>query len=143
MAQANSTIAKEVAIYFYNKVGIKATPAMYARTIKQAKSLLEAGYTEEEIIYCLDFVVDIQKVDIYSLGYLSYSIAKIIKDLRALESQKAASEIKQKMDNMTREVTTDNEGIKRNKQKAQNIGTKSRFGEKFIVDMSAKTGQDN
>lgn len=143
MAQAYSTIAKDVASYFYQKTGIRGTPAMYAKTIKQAKSLLEAGYTEEEIIYCLDFVIDIKKIDIYSLGYLSYTIANIIKEVRATNSQKVASEVKQKMDNMSKEVLGDNEGLERNKQKAQNIGVKSRFGEKFTFDMPTKTRQDN
>lgn len=135
--------AKEVALYFHNKIGGKATPAMYARTIKQAKSILNAGYTEQEMISCIDYIIDIKKIDMYSIGYLSYAIEPTLKELEKVVDKKIVDEIKYKMDNMNREVSTTNDSTERNKQKAQNIGTKSRFGEKFAVDLSSTTRQNN
>lgn len=139
MATVISDNAKEVAVYFYNKIGVKATPAMYAKTIKQAKTLLTAGYSVYDICRVIDYTVDIKKFDIYSLGYFSSTIAYLLKELDKLETTNVAKEVKTKMLNHTREVKDNNESAERNKQKAKNIGSQSRFGEKFTFDMHSKT----
>lgn len=144
MAQKDRSPSNDVALHFVNKSGVRATPAMYSKTNRQAQSLLDAGYTKEEIIACIDYFIDVEKVDMYSLGYLSFNIASAIKKIRQSINKKLADE-QRAMHTIveTKEVEYNNESAERNKKKASELGSQSGFGKKFAIDLSSTTRQDS
>ena len=64
----NPTIAKDIAIYFFEKKDWKITPSAIKIQISHAKQLLKAGFTFDEIVYGIDE----KYKTMYSLGYLFF-----------------------------------------------------------------------
>jgi len=138
--QVDGTLAKDIALYFVVKCDIRATSSTYARTTNQAKSLLESGYTFDEIKAVIDYVVEVEKVDLYSLGYINSSITTLIK--KAIKHRDAPLHrqvYEEQLKIVNREELKSDESSERNREKTRSIGTKSRFGEKFNFDITSKS----
>lgn len=119
--------AKEVALYFIKKKDWKPVSALIVKSIQQAKAMLKAGFTKEDIIKAIDYIIDVEGVDIYSLGYLNVSINDIMDKLKVLEVKNAKFEIREEVKN---DGSTSN-----NQRKANRLGTKSRLRESYHFDM--------
>jgi hypothetical protein len=132
---ANGTHAKDIALHFVDRTTGRATKAIMAKTVTQAKSLLESDYEKKEIIDAIDYVIDVKGVQMYSLGYISASINTILlemkqqKEINLAKEQIASSQVQQK------EVIHDEESTSRNQRKANGFGAKSRIREKFNFNM--------
>lgn len=77
---------KDISIYFFEKTNQRATPAMFKKTGSQIKNLIESGYKEEEIIKCIDYLVENPPPKgFYSIGYLSYTINDVLQKIKLKE----------------------------------------------------------
>ena len=149
--KANGTHAKEIALHFINLTNGRATPQIMKKTVSQAKSLLTSGYTKEEIVSVIDFLIITKKLDIFSLGYINASINDALREIAKTkeieEKEKAKEAIRQQIESqqasIRSEVAKDDESTKRNREKARRIGVQSRFGKKFDFDMFEGQRQDN
>lgn len=136
MAKVNGTIAKNIAIYFLDLTQDRYTSSIVARSVNQAKALLEAGYTEEEIKSAIDYVLDKGNIKMYSLGYINTMINIILEDInndkKIQETKKIIQEEKQLYENTTKEVKNDGESKERNKKKIDGFGiSEERFNSLF------------
>lgn len=145
--KANGTIAKDIAIYFFEAINTRCTSSMIAKTIIQAKHLLEAGYTEEEIKKVIDYIVNKTNVNMYSLGYVNTMINRILEDIEEEEKEEKREEVKEKLkkeyESMVFEVVDNDASKTRNREKLSRFGLKSRFGKEFDFDMLEESGEDN
>lgn len=135
--------AKQIAFYFFDKTETRATKAIISKTIIQAKSILNAGYSLEEIIDVIDYLIDVKKVNLFSLGYISSAISNVLNEInkhKSLESKsQIAEETKKAMSLLMKEqqceVVVDNESKQRNADKISGFSFQSRLREKFDFDM--------
>lgn len=139
MVKANGTVAKDIGLYFLRETFVERyTPSIVNRTVGQAKSLLEAGYTEEEIYYAIDHLTA-RGVDMYSLGYVSTAINDVLRERQAWEDKAKAEEIQRKMIELhskdREEIEVDDESAKRNREKAERFNLQSRKRTKFDKHM--------
>jgi len=137
--KANGTHAKDVALHFMKATGVeRATPAIFGRTIAQVKNLMEHGYTKEEIISVIDFVVS-SGVKMYSIGYINSCINDVLAKIATQEHTSKAAQIKEELAKKHAEerkaVSADVESANRNAEKARRFGVQSRIGKKFNFDM--------
>ncbi len=142
--KANGTDAKDVALHFVKRTSdSRSTPSIIAKTTNQAKILLQNGYTKKEIISVIDYIIDVKKIDIYSLGYINTCINNMIKEINKLEEEQKVKELKrQREEELSKisleqqsEVNENGESTQRNRDKLNRFGSKSRVGEKFDFDM--------
>ena len=146
----NGTHAKEIALHYLNATDQRATPSIMVKTVSQAKSILSAGYTKEEIIRVIDAIVE-KGVVMYSIGYVSACINDVLREIKVKEdAEKAKAQAKIEAERMAttalekrNEVTTDVESTERNRSKAGRFGVQSRFGKKHNFDMFEKHGEDS
>lgn len=135
--------AKQIALYFLTKTEAERyTPAIISKTIVQARSLLRHGYTLEEVIACIDYIVDSGR-KIYSFGYINTSINDVLRQIKnnSLKEKKKEVEqaMKEELERRRREVIEGDDTRERNQQKAKGFGSvQSRLGEKFNFDMFEK-----
>lgn len=144
MAKVNGTHAKEVAIYFLDMTQDRYTPAIVAKTVVQAKHLLGAGYTVEEIKRVIKYIVDVNGVSMYSLGYVSSAINSVLEKINELEKEEVVQAmIQQSKDEMSAHKEADrgevekdeSESRERNRKKLDRVGIQSREREKSYLDM--------
>lgn len=137
--KANGTQAKEIALHFLDvTTDGRNTRHVIAKTITQAKSLLNTGYTRDEIIGTIDYMVK-RGAKMFSLGYINASIGQVIEDVqRELNKEKTLQEV-HRLEELTKsqqnEVSTRDESSERNRQKINGFGIKQRnwndlFGDK-------------
>lgn len=147
MVKANGTVAKNIALYFLDLTEGRYTGSVVSKTVIQAKSLLSAGYTEDEIKSAIDYVLDKTSVKMYSLGYISTMINRILvnidEDKKAEEAKRIIAEEKQLYENTVKEVKNDGESKERNRKKLDGFGVQSRFGEELDFDMFERNREDN
>ena len=78
------TSAKELVLLFYDKTGLKFTNKDIMIAIKNAKNLLNAGYTYDEIKDTIEYcVANPPEKGIYSFGFIVYEINKVLALLKA------------------------------------------------------------
>lgn len=135
----NGTDAKDVALHFLKITGVeRATPAIVAKTIVQAKSILKSGYSKEEIVSVIDHIVE-KGVRMYSLGYVSHAIHDALEEIKELrikeEATRIAKRLQEEQIKSRSEVTSDGESSERNRNKAQRFGVKPWKRAKFDFDM--------
>lgn len=143
MAKVNGTHAKEVAIHFLDMTQERYTPAIVSKTIVQAKSLLGAGYTVEEIKRVIEYIVKETGVAMYSLGYVNAAINGILEKLAEIDKEEEIQALIKKSKaevhvntNMKEGAQVNDEGSReRNKQKLDGISLQSRKREKSYLDM--------
>lgn len=144
--KANGTIAKDIAIYFFEAIDTRCTSSMIAKTIIQAKHLLQAGYTEDEIKKVIDYIVNKTNVKMYSLGYVNTMINKILENIedeeKQLETERLIQESKEEYEKLKSQVKESGTET-RNREKLNRFGVKPRFGEKFDFNMLEESGEDN
>lgn len=139
----NGTDARDIALHYIDLRKERTTPQIVKRTIGQAMTLLKSGYTKDEIIEVLDYVIIDKKVDMYSLGYLNASINDMIREVAVKKNNDSLIEDKQKLKalieeeqaKMRDEVTACDESTERNREKARRNSPESRFGKKYSFDM--------
>lgn len=139
----NGTIAKDIALYFIAVTAGRATPAIMKRTVPQAKSLLSAGYTKEEIIEVIDYLVNVKQVEMYSLGYVNVCINKVLSEIKKHKKEREKQERKQELKQQAieqmkqdrNEVSINNDSTQRNRNKTDRFGTKSRKREESFSDL--------
>ena len=87
------TSAKELVLLFYDKTGLRFTNRDIMIAIKGAKSLLNAGYTYDEIKETIEYCTSHQpERGIYSFGYISYEISKVTNMLKHKKKQEKREE---------------------------------------------------
>lgn len=137
--KADGTIAKEIAIYFLDKTADRFTPSVVAKTIIQTKTILESGYSKDEILSVIDYIIDVKKVDMYSIGYVSHAINDILKEMNKEEEIKKLREERKKQSeafkSQEKEVEVDLESKQRNQSKLDRFGTESRKREEPYSDL--------
>ena len=151
MIKPNGTDAKDIASSFVAHFKQRSTPAEFKKYMMQAKTLLNSGYSKEEIISVIQHLSVHSKVEIYSLGYINACINDTLREINKLKSEdelKAVqSEIKAKMENYSHlqrnEVSSSDSSTERNRDKISRFGTQSRLGEKFNFDMFEKQRQNH
>lgn len=94
--KANGTHAKDIALHFLDKTSQRYTPEIVGKTIKQAKGILESGYTKEEIISAIDYILE-RKSDVYSIAYISYGINNALEEIEKKRLSDEYEEMKLKM----------------------------------------------
>lgn len=137
--KANGTEAKDIALYFLDMIGSdRYTQAIVGKTIKQVKSVLQSGYTKQEIESVIDHIIN-KGIKMYSFGYVSASINNILEEIKAketkVEAQSEAKLLDEHLENRRKVVTNNDDTAERNKEKARRFGVQSRVREKFNFDM--------
>lgn len=82
------TSAKELVLLFYEKTGLRYTNKDIMIAIKNAKNLLNVGYTYEEIKNTIEYCVDNPpKNGIYSFGFIVHEISKVVTLLKSKQKE--------------------------------------------------------
>lgn len=140
----NGTDAKDISLYFAYNFSVRVTHGYMAKTVNQAKLLLEQGYTKDDIMKVIKYIADGSKNPIHSFGYIIKVMDDTLQKIRTAE--KAEQELA-KLDvlakQMQNEVSKDGESTERNRVKARDFGIQSRFGEKFNFNLLEGLGQDH
>lgn len=80
--------AKELVLLFYDKTGLKFTNRDIMISIKSAKSLLNAGYTYDEVKQTIEYCVENQpERGIYSFGFISHEINKVLSIIKSKKKE--------------------------------------------------------
>lgn len=134
---ANGTHAKDIALYFLEKTEQRYTASIIARTVNQAKTLLSADYSKDEIISVIDYIVDKSDVDMYSLGYLNSNINRILRLVKKEDTKEEVEKQKKESVNISlkREVVNVDESNNRNKDRINRYGIQSRKRKEYNFDM--------
>jgi hypothetical protein len=143
MIQPNGTDAKDIALHFIKLTDGRATPDIIKKTIIQAKSLLSCGYTKQEIMDTIDFLIDVKKKQLYSLGYVNSCINNVLREIKSIESKEKTKQIKTTIDSEREEIKVDEQSKQRNRDKLSRFGVQPRFGEKFDFDLFKEPGQND
>lgn len=69
--------AKDLAFLFFNSFSVKYNNQLIAKTLVQAKSLLEMGYTKEDVENTIEYLAQI-KQDVYSFGFINKTISQYV-----------------------------------------------------------------
>jgi len=125
----DGTKARDIAFYFFDKANLRTTRSIIAKTITQAKSLLKSGYTYDEIIKTIDYVIDDDNIKLYSLGYLNHVINVKLGQIKEKEQKEFLKQAQFTIKEVTENDTTNNTS------KADRFGSKSRVGKKLNFDM--------
>lgn len=136
-------LAKEIALHFIRITEQRTTPSIIKKHIAQTKTILKAGFTMEEIIEVMEYVIMVKKVDVYSMGYISACISNTLRELEQLkeadEMHRLKEEVKRQQEisfaNQANEVFLDDDSTERNRKKAQTFSDQHRKRTKFNLDM--------
>lgn len=86
--KSEGALAKELVLLFYEKTGLKFTNTDIMRAIRNTKSLMQAGYTFDEIKDTIEYcVANPPEKGIYSFGFITYEIAKVTTILKSKKKQ--------------------------------------------------------
>lgn len=129
----NPTIAKDIAIYFFEKKDWKITPSAIKIQISHAKQLLKAGFTFDEIVYGIDE----KYKTMYSLGYLFSTLNKILDEKNVINKQHKYNIINIK------EGGENNNSTENNQRKMERFNDESRFRKKHNFDLFKEPRDDN
>lgn len=135
--------ALEVAQHFVKVTEERATPAIMAKTVSQAKVILSSGYSKEEVIRVIDYCVNVKKVKMYSIGYVSVSINSVLSQLNKEDIQQRATQIRKEQETSfaeveTKEVIPNDESKKRNQDRSSRLGVQPRIGTEPYLDLFKK-----
>lgn len=87
------TSAKELVLLFYEKTGLRFTNKDIMIAVKNAKNLLKCGYTYDEIKDTINYcVAHPPEKGIYSFGFITYEINKVLATLNAQKKKIKATE---------------------------------------------------
>lgn len=132
--QPNGTDAKDVVLHFLKWKDWRVTPTHMVQGIPRVKSLLKAGFTKDEIISVIDYVMDKKgPTNVYSIGYFNSCINETLDKIKAEQQVAVAKEEKNKNIDLPKEDF--NASTSNNRTKAERLGNKSSFGTKSFSDM--------
>lgn len=78
-AKKIGTSARELVLLFYEKTELRYTNRDIMIAVKNAKKLLEAGYTYDEVKDTIEYcVAHPPQKGIYSFGYIAYDINRVL-----------------------------------------------------------------
>ena len=84
--------AKDLVLLFYDKTQLRFTNKDIMIAIKSAKSLLNSGYTFDEIKNTIEYCVENQPPKgIYSFGFISNQINRVLAILKQKEKENIAT----------------------------------------------------
>ena len=109
------TSAKELVLLFYEKTGLRYTNKDIMIAIKNAKNLLNVGYTYEEIKNTIEYCVDNPpKNGIYSFGFIVHEINKVVTLLKSKQKETKTTQAldKNKFSNYGLEEVSNKDKIK-------------------------------
>lgn len=87
-------VANELAKTFFSLTERRATAATFTQTIGQAKALLNAGFSKEEIISAIQYCIDNPPPKGFnSLGWLSYTIEDVLRKIKAKQAKEQIEKI--------------------------------------------------
>lgn len=87
------TSARELVLLFFSKVELKYKEKDIMIAMKNTKELLKAGYTYDEIKSVIEYCVDNPpKKGIYSFGYITNQMNKVLTILKHEQKQQKAFE---------------------------------------------------
>src|SRR6185312_1688419 len=140
--QPNPTDAKTLALHFLELTNNRLERNTIQRTIIQVKNVLAEGYSYDDIVKTIDYVLA-RKAGVYSFGYIAASIEDVIKEIRLAEEKdeldKRAEDVRRQMiasaEQQRGKVDDCDESTERNREKAKRLGIQPRFGAKFNFDM--------
>jgi len=134
--KADPSVAKGLALEFFDKSGQRITQPTIARTVKAVKDLMENGFTEEEIRYGMEEAFSFNP-HIYSFAYIESAIPSILKrreeELAKQENKQIVAElaITQHTPVTTEsEVMQQDETSERNRRKAERLASQPGLREK-------------
>ena len=132
----NGTEAKDIAIYFFEKIKKKPTSSDMKKTVPMAKKLLKE-YTKTEILWAINLYTDIIPPfgGMHSLGYLFYGMPKAIEIKKANEMKEKIAKYKEKENKPKVYQESDTNGINRNKEKLARRNTDTRKRKKYSLDL--------
>ena len=88
------TDKQEIAKYFYDNQLKRCTPLIYKKQISFAGNLLEAGFTKEEIISVIDYLIKCPpRGGFFSLAYLPYVMQEILVKLQVRAIQNHTEDV--------------------------------------------------
>lgn len=133
---ANPTIAKELAIYFFQKKEYNITDRkQFAITIKQAKYLLDKGYSEQQIKDAIDYYTkQPPKKGFHSFGFLQYGIDYVIEKKKLEQQKKGLLDLYK---------SRGDEGGTENRSKLQGNDLKSRIGASIDLNLFKESRENN
>jgi hypothetical protein len=144
MSKPNGTDAKDIALHFIDLTMGRATPAIIAKTVNQAKVLLASDYTKEEIISVIDYIVANKSVTMYSLGYVNACINSVLREINLEQDKQKANKLKQTIKTSfakqitPKEVVVNDDSTQRNKNKCARFGVQPRVRTKPYLDLFEK-----
>lgn len=141
-----SSDAKDVALHFIERTtGTEtATRSTYANVTRRVKTLLGYGYTRDDLIKVIDYIIDVKKVEMYSFGYINAAIENVLREIKKLEKEQLKQNNLQQQSqdfasfNQSNRDEVQPDDNSRNKTKSERFGVQSRFGEKLDFDMFEK-----
>lgn len=121
----------------------KASKAFISRCMVNAKSLLNDGFTADEIIAVIDYSIDVKKLNIFSFGFYNASIDNLLREVKQLQLQTKTQEQSRHIASFNEEnrdeVQANDDSTERNRNKSERFGVQSRLGEKLDFDMLTKS----
>lgn len=133
-----SGAAKNIALHFIEKTKIRTNKAISCSIEEDAEKLAQSGYKEEEITKVIDYIVDVEKKEIYSFMYIFYAINDTLRKINTAERTIAAAKIRIILAEKDKEVKNPigyTESSGRNRAKLQRLGIQSRFREKSDIHL--------
>lgn len=87
------TSAKELVLLFFEKTGLRYTNKDIMIAVKNAKNLLNVGYTHDEIKSVIEYCVENPpEKGIYSFGFIIYEMNKVLAILKHKEKQQTITQ---------------------------------------------------
>lgn len=126
---------RDVAIYFLNLSNQEKSRTNIIRAVKSASTLLE-NYTSNQVKDVIEFLIDVKKIDLYSLAYLNNHMDKYLEEIENVRLKETYAEhIKNIQTQPTQEVSINEQSVERNNGKLHRFGIQSRVREKFNFDL--------
>lgn len=137
----DGTEAKDIALYFFDATNQRATPQIFSKTIIIAKSILQGGYSREEIYESIDYLIG-EGVSMYSLGYLSTCINDVLFKISKNKQIERNYEVKEALDEHLQDERAKGNAYEiktNNRSKRKRLGVQSQFREKFNIHLPEKS----
>jgi hypothetical protein len=126
---------RDVAIYFLNLSNQEKSRTNIIRAVKSAGTLLES-YSSSQVKDVIEYLIDVKKIDLYSLAYLNNHMDKYLEEIENIRLKETYAEhIKNIQTQPTQEVSVDEQSVERNNGKLHRFGIQSRVREKFNFDL--------
>jgi len=132
--------AKECVMHYIDKaMDGKASKAFISRSMVNAKSLLNDGFTKEEIIAVIDYSLDVKHLNVFSFGFYNTCIDNMLREANQYQQQIILAEQSRHIASLNQttrdEVQANDDSTERNRNKSEYFGVQSRLRKKLDFDM--------